>query len=60
MKKNFNKLKRLLINAQKLDIKNFIIPVLEEAKLNTRTDEIRLVNGIKKLSKFLKKKSISF
>ena len=56
MKKNFNKLKRLLINAQKLDIKNFIIPVLEEAKLNTRTDEIRLVNGIKKLSKFLKKK----
>lgn len=55
MKKNFIKLKKLLINSQKLNIKNFIIPVLEEARLRTRIDEIRLINGIKKLSKFLKK-----
>jgi L-ribulose-5-phosphate 3-epimerase len=57
MKKNFNKLKKLLINSQKLSIKNFIIPVLEEARLNTRIDETRLINGIKQLSKFLKKKN---
>lgn len=54
-KKKFNKLKKLLVNSQKLNIKNFIIPVLEEAKLKTKKEENRLIIGIKKLSKLLKK-----
>ena len=54
-KKKFDKLKKLLINSQKLNIKNFIIPVLEEAKLKTKKEENRLIIGIKKLSKLLKK-----
>ena len=55
--KKFYKLKKLLINSQKLNIKNFIIPVLEEAKLKTAKEEDRLIKGIKKLSKFLRKKN---
>ena len=56
-KKNYNKLKELLINSQKLNIKNFIIPVLEESALKSENEEIILIHGIKQLSKFLKKNS---
>ena len=57
MIKKFDKLKKLLINSQKLNIKNFIIPVLEEAGIKTKPEERRLIIGIKKLSKLLKKKN---
>ena len=53
--KKLNKLKTLLLNCQKLNIRNFIIPVLEQAKIKTFKEEARLIKGIKKLSKFLKK-----
>ena len=57
MEKKFNKLKKILINSQKLNIKNFIVPALEAAKIKTKKEEMRLIIGIKKLSRFLKKKN---
>lgn len=56
-KKRFETLKKLLINSQILKIKFFIIPTLENAKIVNQTEQKFFVEGIRKLTKFLKKKN---
>jgi len=53
--KRFNLLKKIFTNSQKLKIKFFIVPALEDASISGQTDEKKFIDGIKKLSTTLKK-----
>ena len=56
-KKSLQKIKKIFINSQLLNIKYFIIPALENAKLNTERKKKILINLVKNLLKYIKKKN---
>ena len=55
--KSFQNIKKIFINSQLLNIKYFIIPALENAKLNTERKKKILINLVKNLLKYIKKKN---
>tara|TARA_A100000164_G_scaffold376906_1_gene414913 strand:- start:1015 stop:1857 length:843 start_codon:yes stop_codon:yes gene_type:complete len=57
MKKRFNTLKKILLHSQTLKIKFFIIPALENAKIETNKQKKIFINGLKKLSNLVNKNS---
>ena len=57
MKKRFNILKKILLHSQTLKIKFFIIPALENAKIETNKQKKIFISGLKKLSKLINKNS---
>ena len=57
MKKRFNTLKKILLHSQILKIKFFIIPALENAKIESNKQKKIFINGLKKLSNLVSKNS---
>ena len=57
MKKRFKTLKKILLHSQALKIKFFIIPALENAKIETNNQKQIFINGLKRLSKLVNKNS---
>ena len=56
-KKSLQKIKKIFINSQLLNIKYFIIPALENAKLNTERKKKTFINLVKNLLRHIKKKN---
>lgn len=54
---SFQNIKKIFINAQLLGIKYFIIPALENARLDTKKKKEIFLNLIKSLLKFIKSKN---
>jgi sugar phosphate isomerase/epimerase len=57
-KKGFRNLTKILVQSQLLEIKFFIIPALESGNIEDQKQEKLFINGIRKLSKYLNKKSL--
>lgn len=55
--KSFQNIKKIFINSQLLNIKYFIIPALENAKLNTERKKKTFINLVKNLLRHIKKKN---
>ena len=50
-------LKKLIINGQKIGIKYFIIPLVDQSSIKNKTQENLLIRGIKNFERLLGKKS---